>query len=249
MTTVRYGILGPVTLWRDNCEVHPAKQRSRAVLARLLLGDGQWVRMETLIDTVYHDRTPARSARTQVHKAVMELRALGAGVEYRDGSYRVPTSRQTLDSQEFTSLVELARQGPADKSVALTKKALGLVRGPILDGMEGHDFQLAALELQERHASAVEIFCDAEISMGQHFDAIIELRRFLAGHPYHERLVGKLMFALHLAGRSGEALAAFSYLCDKLAELGALPAPDLHQLNELILRHDPCLTPAFLNSL
>ncbi|MFI0424834.1 BTAD domain-containing putative transcriptional regulator [Spongiactinospora sp. 9N601] len=249
MTAVRYGILGPVALWRDNREVHPAKQRSRIVLARLLLGHGNWVRMETLIDSLYLDRTPARSARTQVQKAIMELRALGARVEYREGGYRVPTSRLTLDSLEFMSLVELARKGPANESATLAKRALRLVRGPILDGMEGGEFRLVRLELQERHAFALETFCDAEIELGQYSDAIIELSRFLVEQPYREHLVGKLMFALHLAGRSGEALTAFSDLRDKLAELGALPAPELRQLNERILRHDPCITPNFLENL
>ncbi len=66
----------------------------------------------------------------------------------------------------------------------------------------------------------------------------------MAEHPTHEGFAAQLMLALYRCGRQAEALDAFQDARERLVgELGVEPGPELRELQEAILRHDPKLTP------
>jgi Bacterial transcriptional activator domain len=69
-----------------------------------------------------------------------------------------------------------------------------------------------------------------------------ELERLVADHPLRERLVAALMLALYRAGRQADALAAFQAARGRMVdELGLEPGPEVRELEQRILRHDPAL--------
>ena len=49
------------------------------------------------------------------------------------------------------------------------------------------------------------------------------------------------MLALYRDGRHADALAAYRDGCEALDEIGLQPGPELRQLEQAILRHDPSL--------
>jgi DNA-binding SARP family transcriptional activator len=78
--------------------------------------------------------------------------------------------------------------------------------------------------------------------MGDHLGVITKLRSLVGAHPYRERLYEQLMVALHRAGRTAEALAAFQDIKRNLAsDLGIDPGMGLLELQRRILNADPDL--------
>jgi peptide/nickel transport system substrate-binding protein len=64
----------------------------------------------------------------------------------------------------------------------------------------------------------------------------------VADYPLRERLVAALMLALYRAGRQADALAAFQAARGRMVEeLGLEPGPEVQELEQRILRHDPAL--------
>jgi WD40 repeat protein len=85
---------------------------------------------------------------------------------------------------------------------------------------------------------------EAALAAGRHAELVPDLRRLVAEHPTSERLAGLLMLALYRSGRQAEALEAYHEARAKLAdELGIEPGPELRDLQEAVLRHDPSLRP------
>ncbi|WP_214401270.1 ATP-binding protein [Pseudonocardia lacus] len=70
----------------------------------------------------------------------------------------------------------------------------------------------------------------------RHVDVLAELRADAAEHPLDERVAGRLVLALHRAGREAEALQAYRSTRDALrAELGLEPGAELERLHRRIL--------------
>ena len=95
--------------------------------------------------------------------------------------------------------------------------------------------------LEELKATAVEVRIDAELAQGDHARLAGQLEAPVTQQPLRERLRAQLMIALYRSGRHADALAAFRNARDVLDELGLEPGPELRELEQRILVHDPAL--------
>lgn len=103
--------------------------------------------------------------------------------------------------------------------------------------MAGH-----ATRLNEARLDALEDLAEAELAVGRPGDALPRLEAHVDANPLRERAWGLLMVSLYRLGRQAAALRTFQQLRGILdKELGLEPSPELVQIEQQILRHDPVL--------
>jgi predicted ATPase/DNA-binding winged helix-turn-helix (wHTH) protein len=241
---VRFGILGPLEVRAANGEPVPVGgPRPRSLLAVFLLDPGRLISTDRLIDAVYGD-APPRGAANALQSQVSRLRrTLGAGdiVERHPAGYRLAVDPDQIDAHRFAELAAQGRQALADRdplrAADLLDAALDLWRGPALADVP--DFVADRARLDEQHTTAREDRAEARLALGDHENAIADLRELIAADPLRERPRGQLMRTLHALGRSAEALAVFADLRQRLAdELGADPSAQLAEIHLAVLRAD-----------
>ena len=115
--------------------------------------------------------------------------------------------------------------------------------GPALADLAYEPFaQDEIRRLEEVRLAALEDRIDAELRLGRGAELVPELEQLAAEHPERERLAAALMLALYRAGRQTDALAAYQAVRRRLVEeLGLEPGPELRELEQRILQHDPTL--------
>ena len=248
-TPVRLDILGQLQAWHggDPVDLGPVKQR--VVLGVLALHANRPVGREQLIDAIWGIGAPAyavnlvqkhvsrlRQALDPVHSA----RARSEMLSWTDAGYLLSVPPDGLDLELFNRGVSRARAARATGDLATAAAslhtALGLWRGPALDGLSSPLLDAERDRLAERRILALEERIDIDLALGDDHDLVAELRRLVAAHPLRERLRGLLMRALYRDGRQAEALAAFRETREHLlAELGIEPTPELQTLHQRIL--------------
>jgi len=212
-----------------------------------LLRPNQVVPADRLIDELWNE-SPPPAARNVVQTYVSHLRkSFGKDrLEGRAGGYLIRVEPEEIDVFRFSALIERARSVAADDpaSAAQTyREALALWRGPPLDDVADHQpFEAEIARLEELRIAGVEEWLDLELGLGNQAELIPEIEALIRLHPLRERLWGQLMIALYRSGRQGDALAAFQKARRSLTEeLGVEPGPDLHRLQEHVLRQDLAL--------
>ena len=125
----------------------------------------------------------------------------------------------------------------------MLRAALSLWRGPALAEFEWAPFAADEISrLEEQRMAALELRVEADLAAGRHRELVAELQQLTSGHPWRERLHGQLMLALYRAGRQAEALEAFRSARAALSDqLGIEPGPELQELHQAMLVHDPAL--------
>ncbi|PKV92795.1 putative ATPase [Amycolatopsis echigonensis] len=237
---MRIGVLGAVVAWDGaGGTVAVGGPRGRALLALLAADAGRFVSAERLIDGLYGEEPPDGAANA-LQSQVSRLRgALKLPIEFTSAGYRLRIEPDEVDAHRFARLAgegrrELA-EGDPTRASDLLGEALALWRGPAFADVPAAEVQ--ATRLTELRAEAAADRVDAEISLGRAADVLDELRTAIAEHPLRERPRAQLVRALHAAGRTAEALAAFEDARRKLAEeLGADPGPDLTEAHLAALR-------------
>ncbi|WP_037362263.1 BTAD domain-containing putative transcriptional regulator [Amycolatopsis orientalis] len=237
---MRIGVLGAVVAWDGaGGTVAVGGPRGRALLALLAADAGRFVSAERLIDWLYGEEPPDNAANA-LQSQVSRLRsALKLPIELTSAGYRLRIEPDEVDAHRFTRLAgegrrELA-EGDPTRASDLLGEALALWRGPAFADVPAAEVQ--ATRLTELRAEAAADRVDAEISLGRAADVLDELRTAIAEHPLRERSRAQLVRALHAAGRTAEALAAFEDARRTLAdELGADPGPDLTEAHLAALR-------------
>jgi DNA-binding SARP family transcriptional activator len=243
---LEFRILGPLEAALDGRALRLGGPRQRATLAILLLNGNRVVPVERFADELYAGRPPV-TAVTQVQRQVSELRrTLGSptAIETRPPGYVLPLAPDGLDLSRFERLTAEAAAAEPATATGLLRAALGLWRGPPLADLSFEPFALAAAErLEELRVAAAEALADAELALGEHEAAAIELRRLVREHPLREPAYRRLMLALYRAGRQAEAVQAFHEARRVLdEELGLEPSRELDDLLHRILRHDASLS-------
>ncbi|WP_309110993.1 BTAD domain-containing putative transcriptional regulator [Saccharothrix sp.] len=217
---MRFGVLGPVVAWRaDGSEVRVGGAGLRALLARLAVDAGRVVGVDRLVDALYGERPPAGVANA-VQSQVSRLRSvLDVGIERSSAGYRLAVDPWDVDALRFEELVARGLSG----------EALALWRGPALADVGDAPFAgVVAARWEELRLKVVE---DHDVA------SVAVLRELVAAHPLRERLVARLVRALHGEGRQAEALALVDRTRRVLAEeLGADPSPELAAAHGEVLR-------------
>lgn len=249
---VRFGLLGPLAVWRtDGTPVRVPEVKVRALLANLLLQPGRAVSADRLTADLWGDRPPGNPANTLQTKVSQLRRTLEAAetggrelVAFEPAGYVLRIEPEAVDVGRFHALVSRARLSPgAAAKSALLAEALALWRGPALADFADEPFAAPSIRLlDEDLLAAKEDHAEARLGLGEHHELVGELADLVAAHPVRERLRGLHLRALYRSGRQTEALDGYRELRDRLAdELGLTPGPEITELHQAILTQDPAM--------
>ncbi|SCG64991.1 DNA-binding transcriptional activator of the SARP family [Micromonospora echinaurantiaca] len=253
---MEFRVLGAVEAYAAGTSIDLGSRQQRLVLGLLLLEPGRPVTVDRLVELVWGSDPPA-SARGTLQALVSRLRAClrrardATGADPPDsheilrtgGGYLLRVDPGEVDVHRFTDLVTRARQADDAPAVELFDLALQLWRGdPLADVAPTDVRDRLCAGLREVMWTAVEDRLEARIRLGRSREALDELTKLVAEHPFRQRLAGQLMLVLHREGRTDEALRTYRDLRARLvAEFGLDPTPELRQLEAAILRADPTL--------
>ena len=248
---MEFRILGPLEVRDSEGAISLGGPKQRAVLAVLLLGAGEGLSADRLIDAVWGEEAPA-TARKALQLYVSRLRRLLGRDRLltEGGGYRLVVGRMELDVRRFEGLVEEGRsacmRGDPERGSALLRQALELWRGPALADLAYESFAQGEIaRLEELRVAAVEERIEADLACGRHSELVGELEALIAAHPLRERLRGHLMLALYRSGRQAEALGVYQDARSAMVEeLGIEPSPALRELERAVLGQDSGLAPA-----
>ncbi|MDK9495874.1 BTAD domain-containing putative transcriptional regulator [Streptomyces katrae] len=245
--TLRFSVLGPLTVHRGDRALNLGPLKQRVVLATLLGSPNTPVSVDTLTDAVWHE-DPPRTARKNLQVYVSALRALLADdgpdrprLTHTCGGYVLRVAEDELDLLRFRSLVREAEGQEPRPAARLLRQALDLWQGPPLGDDLRQSSRLAeeAERLELRHLTAYESWAEAELELGGAPAVVEGLRDLVEQHPLRERLRSAWMCALSRSGRQAEALGAYDDYRQLLArELGLEPGGAMAARYRTILAGD-----------
>jgi YVTN family beta-propeller protein len=250
-----FRILGPLELRIHGEERAVPGEKLQALLSRLLLERKLSVSTDRLIDDLWGDRPPA-TARQNLHAHVARLRRLLADehgeILANDGrGYVLRVDDDQLDAERFRMFVETARadgrEGRPSEARDRYREALELWRGPVLEGVDLDGVDAIRAELDGLRLAALEERIDLDLELGGAAGVLPELQQLVLQEPLRERAWAQLMLALYAGGRQSDALAAYQEARRSLGALGLEPGPQLRELEQAILNHDPRLATAPLH--
>ena len=250
---MRFGLLGNLTVQDDSGGALTLRSpKGRTLLAVLLLHPNRPVSRDRLVGALWGERPPATAVYALSNQVAQLRRFLGPdGVDRLrtvSRGYLLRVGENELDTADFTDRLAAAgtsrgRRDWLDVSEH-TAAALTLWRGDPLGDLPAlaeqelpylHSLQEARLQLADWHF-------EAELRLGRHRSAILELARWAAQYPLHEAFHVQLITALYRSGRQADALAAFEDIRVRLGEeLGVDPGPALHAVHQQVLLADPAL--------
>jgi DNA-binding SARP family transcriptional activator/tetratricopeptide (TPR) repeat protein len=237
---VRIQLLGPVEVRVDGRRVELGTPRERCVLAVLAVDAGHVVSLDTLIDRVWGQEPPLR-ARNALYVYVARLRQRLAGllgVPRRSRGYLLDVEPDRVDVHHLRGLVaEAGGRCPPGRRVELLRAVMrGWGGEPVPDLTGDWVVRLRAAWEQERLAVLVA-WAAAELAVGNASATVAPLVESVGRHPMAESLVAALMRALHVSGRSADALDWYGRTRERLvAELGIDPGQQLREAYQAVLR-------------
>jgi DNA-binding SARP family transcriptional activator/tetratricopeptide (TPR) repeat protein len=246
---VRFRILGPLEVWTGQDWGGIGARKWRALLAALLLNQGQAVSTDRLIAELWGDDPPDRAANL-ISVYVLRLRRVlgdpeGRVLTTRAPGYQLLLPAGELDAERFETLAGQGRkalgEGDPRRAAQALAEALGLWRGRALADVPPSPLVAAEADrLEESRLAALELRIEADLGCGLHAQLVPELRRLLSDHLLREGLWALLIRSLDGAGRHAEALAAYGQVREAIAEeLGVDPGPELQRLYQGLLVADP----------
>lgn len=244
-------LLGPLEVHDEHgARVEVTGLKQRVLLATLAVRAGHVVSAERLIAEVWGERPPANAANAlQAHirrlRKVVEA-ACGEPdrIVTRPPGYLLHLRPGETDAAEFVEQVGLAKAVAATepaRAIPPLRAALGMWRGPALDGCVTGDVCAAeAVVLEEHRLAAFETLYDASLRVGRHAEVIGELEETSAAYPMRERFYDQLMVALYRSDRQSDAIGVYDRARRRLLrELGVEPGPALRARMQSILSDLP----------
>jgi predicted ATPase/DNA-binding SARP family transcriptional activator len=249
---MKFRVLGPMEVRRDDQALGLGGAKQRALLAILLIEANHVVGLGRLADLLWRDEPPPTSDHViEVYVSQLRRALEPTGAPYhvlvrKAAGYMLQVAPDAVDAAEFQALVEAAKQAAPEQAAAQLTRALSMWRGPALADFAGEPFAVSeAARLNELRLHAREERIEAELALGRHAQLIGELQALVDEHPLRERLCGQLMLALYRSGRQAEASDLYQRTRQRLVdELGMEPGPDLQLLLKRILQHDSSLAAA-----
>ncbi|MGS2646905.1 BTAD domain-containing putative transcriptional regulator [Streptosporangium sp. LJ11] len=246
---MKFGILGPLTVWREGEQLDLGTPKARVLLAVLLCQAGNPVSEDQLAVALWGN-TPPKSAiknmQTYVHRLRRHLGDPARVVRHGSG-YLVLVVRDELDAARFENLAgsgqEVEAAGEPEEATHHLHEALSLWRGPAFVGMTDVPVLAAeAARLDEVRLSVLQSRITLDLRLGRHAGLLGELTALTNEYPLRERLRAQLMLALYRCGRRADALAEYTRARKTLIEeTGLDPAEELHDMHRRILTQDPSL--------
>ncbi|WP_370352983.1 BTAD domain-containing putative transcriptional regulator [Catenulispora sp. EB89] len=249
--TLRFDVLGAVTVTRDGMAVPITAAMPRAILAALLMQANKPVPATRLKAGLWGD-SPPRSAAASLNNHVLRLRrhladAKRDRIRVTEAGYAIRIQDGELDLNDFVELHARGQQavmrGDWAVAAAELRRMLALWRGEPVADVDSAILCAAERErLSEMRLQALGWRVDAELHLGRHAALIAELRVLTREHPHNETFPAQLMLALHRSGRHADALAEYQRVRVLLRdELGVRPGPELVGLHARILARDGAL--------
>ncbi|MEU6349011.1 BTAD domain-containing putative transcriptional regulator [Streptomyces sp. NPDC047072] len=248
---LRFGVLGPVEVLRDDVPLDLGPRQRRLLLLRLLIEDGRPVSQETLLQDLWPTDRPTGAA-SSVRAHISRLRsALDPALQGRSAllvsssaGYALKVDRAARDTTRFDEYVARAREALRGRRLQTARQeveaALALWRGEPLAEAAEHGFAIRErTRLDGAFQAAKELQGAILVQQGETDLAIDIAEGLVLQAPLRETTWALLMRALYAAGRTVEALQEYERFRDMLAtELGLDPSPQLRDLHTAILRHD-----------
>ncbi|MFP8883699.1 AfsR/SARP family transcriptional regulator [Streptomyces mangrovi] len=239
-----FGVLGPLRVRGRGAEARIGGPKPRAVLATLLLQPGAFVSLDMLIEVLWPGGAP-RSAVANVRTYVRALRraleeagVATGGLSTRPSGYALDAAPGDIDMSLFEQRLERARaerdRGDDEAALRRYESALGLWRGSVLQDVPSSVvWDPVVARAEEARSAAVGECLEVRLRMGEYAPLVAELRSRLAEDPLREDLWQMLVRALHGAGRTAQARAAYAEAERVLAaELGVEPGASLRRTGE-----------------
>ncbi|MFD3659513.1 BTAD domain-containing putative transcriptional regulator [Streptomyces sp. NPDC058659] len=249
---MRFNLIGPFQIVGGDGGILPAgSPKVSQVLAVLLAHSNTPVTPDTLIRELWQ-HGPPRSALNTVQTYVHHARRVLALPEARPdggrpvlstqfGGYTLHVDEADVDIKVFEQLIARGKEeflaGRYEAAAGAVGAALGLWRGPVLSNVPtGSVLAGRIVHLEELRIRALELRIEAAHLLGTLRELIPELRTLVHDYPLNEWFHGRLIAALHQAGRRAEALDAYRSVRRLLRdELGLEPSPDVQRLHERVL--------------
>jgi predicted ATPase/DNA-binding SARP family transcriptional activator len=242
---VEFRLLGALEVEANGVDLTPARKQHRALLALLLLHEGEVVATDDLVAALWGDRPP-ETAHKAIHGHISALRkSLGANrIETRPPGYLLRLAEE--DELDIRRVEAVAAAAPRDGRLARSEKlreALALFRGEPLTEFRYEAFASEeAARLEALRLAMLEEQIESELQQGRHEDVVPKVERLIAENPFREGLRAQLMLALYRAGRQADALQAYQEARRVLVDdLGIEPSPAIQRLERQILNQDPAL--------
>ncbi|USQ84007.1 AfsR/SARP family transcriptional regulator [Streptomyces phaeoluteigriseus] len=248
---MQFHLIGPFRITTDEGETFaPKAPKVCQMLAVLALQPREPVAAETLVRELWGENPPSgapRTLQTHVHHARRMLHDAQVTNEKRKllltqaPGYFLDLARDEVDACVFEELVRLAQQEllqeAPERAAAHLDRALGLWRGPMLSNVPVAGVLSGRMaHMEELRIRALELRVETQFRLGRYREILPELRILVNDHPLHEWFHGRLISALHRAGRRAEALQAYQNLYSVLRrELGLSPSEELQRLQADIL--------------
>ncbi|MFI0448631.1 BTAD domain-containing putative transcriptional regulator [Actinomadura sp. 6N118] len=239
-------VLGPLDVRRAGRSVELPPRR-RSLLAVLALRAGAMVTVDGLVDALWGENPPPTAVRT-LHSHIAKLAALlpehgdGRLIQRRDPGYLLNSDAARVDRVRFEELVtgglRSFAEGRFTESARGLSTALALWRGEPLTDCPVHGWALAEVDyLHELRLQGYEGLFASRLALGLQESGVGEIDRLVAEHPLRERLWELLIVALHVSGRTSDALSAYHRVRRGLVdELGLDPGEGLRHVETGILQ-------------
>ena len=249
---LEFRVLGPLEVWADG-KVPIEGRRHQVVLAMLLFEPGRVITAGRLISAIY-DEDPPKTAETQLHICVSQLRQRLAEchpqpdeiIVTHSAGYLIQVPEDTHDLMQFRRHVarghDAQRANEPERAVTELRAGLALWRGEAVAGITSRAVEAAAARLNEERYSVLQECLDLELGLRRHHEVLGELTELAAAHPLREKLHAQLALALYRTDRQVEALNALRIVQRELVEeYGLSPGEELVRLERAILQRDPVL--------
>ncbi len=251
---MRFRMLGPLEVRDGKCPVRLGGERTRTLCAALLLRANRTVPADWLAHALWPDDRPA-SAKANLRQYIAKVRRVLSVPALADVAtlrsippgYRLEVAREEVDLYVFHDQTVRGKTALALGDLVTARdaleRAIGLWQGELCEGLTANpELEIERVYWQELRLFATESLVTAQLGLGEHHAAAVELQKLTAGHPLREELRGMHMLSLYRSQRRGDALEVFGRTRSVLrAELGIEPGPYLQGLQRAILADDPTL--------
>jgi DNA-binding SARP family transcriptional activator len=258
-------VLGPLEAWQNGISIMPTAQKPRQVLALLAFCAGRVVPLSALVDELWDNEEPPRSAIQVVQTYILRLRQRidnarvpgddGAGKRIlltRPGGYLLDIAPEDVDAHRFQRLATAGERametGDHQAASDLLGSALDSWRGPVLVDMQvGAQLSVEVEWLEQSRLGVLASRVEADMGLGRHRQLLGELAELTARYPLHEKLCEQYMTVLYECGLKWRALEIFQRLRQRLVDdLGIGPSRHVQQVHHAILNADRAVSAAHL---